>query len=260
MAKTISIFNQKGGVGKSTTASNLMAELAKLGYKVLGVDIDAQGHLSKFCAIDTDGENTVTEFLSGEATFAETVKCTRFGDILPSDRNLQIYSKQFSEDFNNIFLLQDMVKAQGSQYDFIIVDCPPNANQITVSALVASDFVIVPTEAEYFSMDGVSEIALTIDNVKKRLNSDLIVLGVLIVKYQPHRSLTKQFEKFMAELTDKYLHSKLFDTKIPYAVAIPTSQATKQSVSEYEKKCKAAQSYAAFAEEVVERVKKYGKK
>ena len=259
MAKTIAIFNQKGGVGKSTTASNLMAELVRRGFKVLGIDIDAQGHLSKFCSIDTEGENTVMEFLSGAASFEETVQHTRFGDILPSDRNLQFYLKQFSEDFNSIYLLQDLVKEQGSNYDFIIIDCPPNANQITASALVASNFVIVPTEAEYFSMDGVTEISLTIDNVKKRLNPDLTVLGVLIVKYQPHRSITKQLEAFMVELTDKYLHSKLFDTKIPYAVAVPTSQATKQSVAEYDKKCKAAKSYDAFVNEVIARVKKYGK-
>lgn len=260
MAKTISIFNQKGGVGKSTTASNLMAELVKRGFKVLGVDIDAQGHLSKFCGIDTEEENTVIELLSGDATFAETVQHTRFGDVIPCDRNLQLYSKQFSEDFNNIFLLQDLIKAQGSKYDFVIIDCPPNANQVTVSALVASNFVIVPTEAEYFSMDGVTEISLTIDNVKKRLNPKLSVLGVLIVKYQPRRSITKQLEQIMVELTDKYLHSSLFETKICYAVAVPTSQATKQSVSEYDEKSKAAQGYAAFADEVIARVKENGKK
>lgn len=259
MAKIISIFNQKGGVGKSTTASNLMAELVKRGFKVLGIDIDAQGHLSKFCGIDTEEENTVIELLSGSASFEETVRHTRFGDVLPCDRNLQLFSKQFSEDFNNIFLLQDLVKGQGSQYDYVIIDCPPNANQITVSALVASNFVVVPTEAEYFSMDGVTEISLTIENVKKRLNPDLSVLGVLIVKYQPHRSITKQLEAIMVQLTDKYLHSTLFDTKIGYAVAIPTSQATKQSVSEYDKKSKAAQGYAAFADEVIARIEAYGK-
>ncbi len=258
MAKTIAIFNQKGGVGKSTTASNLMAELAKLGYKVLGIDIDAQGHLSKFCAIDTEDENTVMELLSGTATFDETVKNTRFGDILPCDRNLQIFIKQFSEDINNIFLLQDLVKAQDSRYDFIIIDCPPNANAITTSALVAANYVIVPTEAEYFSLDGVSEISLTIDKVKQRLNPGLIVLGVLLVKYQPHRSLTKQFEQFIVSLVDRHLHSKLFDTKICYAVAIPSSQATKKSVSEYDKNCKAAQNYAEFAQEVVVRIKENG--
>ena len=258
MAKTIAIFNQKGGVGKSTTASNLMAELTKLGHKVLGIDIDAQGHLSKFCNIDTEDENTIMELLSKEATFDETVRSTRFGDVIPCDRNLQIYIKQFSDDINNIFLLQDLVKELDGRYDFIIIDCPPNAHQITTSALVAANYVIVPTEAEYFSLDGVTEISLTIDKVKQRLNPGLTVLGVLIVKYQPRRSLTRQFERFMVELADKHLHCKLFDAKICYAVAVPSSQAMKQSVSEYDKKSKAAEGYEAFAKEVVVRVKKNG--
>lgn len=258
MAKTISIFNQKGGVGKSTTASNLMAELTRSGYKVLGVDIDAQGHLSKFCGIDTEGKNTIKELLANEATFAETVQHAKYGDVLPCDRYLQSFLKAFDDDINNIFKLQKMVVEQGGNYDFIIFDCPPNANRITFSALMASNYVIVPTEAEYFSMDGVAEISRTISSVKEQLNPKLSVLGVLIVKYQPRRSITKQFENVMAQLADNYLHCKLFDTKICYAVAVPTSQAAKQSVVEYDKKSKAAEGYVAFAKEVVARVKENG--
>lgn len=258
MAKTISIFNQKGGVGKSTTASNLMAELARAGYKVLGVDIDAQGHLTKFCDIDTENENTVKELLAKEATFAETVKQTRFGDVIPCDRYLQSFVKAFDEDINNVFILQRMIREQGGNYDYVIFDCPPNANRITFSALMASDFVIVPTEAEYFSLDGVAEIARTIEAVKEQLNPALQVLGVLIVKFQPRRAITKQFEPVMAQIAENVLHCKLFDTKISYAVAVPSSQASKQSVAEYDKNSKAAQGYAAFAEEVVARVKGNG--
>lgn len=258
MAKTISIFNQKGGVGKSTTASNLMAELARSGYKVLGIDIDAQGHLTKFCGIDTEEKNTIKELLANEATFAETVQHAKYGDILPCDRYLQSFLKTFDDDINNIFKLQKLIETQGTNYDFIIFDCPPNANRITFSALMASNYVIVPTEAEYFSMDGVAEISRTISSVKAQLNPSLSVLGVLIVKYQPRRSITKQFEKVMAQLAADYLNCNLFDTKICYAVAVPTSQAAKLSVSEFDKKSKAAQGYAAFAQEVIERVKENG--
>lgn len=258
MAATIAIFNQKGGVGKSTTASNLMASLSAKSKRVLGIDIDAQGHLTKFCAISTDNENTIMELLSKQASFADTVKHTRFGDVLPCDRNLQMYIKEFSEDINNIFLLQELIEEIGEQYDFIIIDCPPNANQITTSALVASNYVIVPTEAEYFSLDGVSEISLTLGKVKKKLNPSLKVLGVLLVKYQPRRSLTKQMELFMTKLASEYLDCKLFTAKINYGVAIPSSQALKQSIFEYDSRSKAAQSFDAFADEVIEGVKNNG--
>jgi len=258
MAKTIAIFNQKGGVGKSTTASNLMAELTKSGYKVLGVDIDAQGHLTKFCGIDTENENTVKELLAKEATFSETVKQTRFGDIIPCDRYLQSFVKAFDEDINNVFILQRMIQEQGGNYDYVIFDCPPNANRITFSALMASNYVIVPTEVEYFSLDGVAEIARTIEAVKEQLNPALQVLGILIVKFQPRRAITKQFEPVMAQIAESVLHCKLFEAKISYAVAVPSSQASKQSVAEYDKNSKAAQGYAALAKEVVERVKNNG--
>lgn len=258
MAYTISIFNQKGGVGKSTTASNLMALLKSKGNRVLGIDVDSQGHLTKFCGVDTENENTVLELLSDSATFEETVKHTQFGDVIPSDRNLQIFIKIFSEDINNVFKLQDLIIAVGQNYDYIIIDCPPNANQITTAALVASNYVIIPTEAEYFSVDGVSEIALTIEAVKKRLNPSLKILGVLITKYQPRRTLTKLFEEKMAEFVENTLHCQIFKTKIHYGVAVPSSQAMKKSVSDFDKKSRPAKDFEAFADEVIEGVKNNG--
>lgn len=255
-AVTISIFNQKGGVGKSTTASNLMASLTLKGKKVLGIDIDAQGHLTKFLNVKTEDENTVMEILSKRATFTETVKSTRFGDIIPCDRNLVIYIREFSENINNVFILQKMIKEVRDSYDFIIIDCPPNANQITVSALIASNFVIVPTEAEYFSLDGVTEISLTLKEVREQLNPSLKVLGVLLVKYQPRRSLTKQMEGGMEGLAKNFLNCKLFDAKINYGVAVPSSQAMKKSVFEFDKNSKAAKSFMSFTEEVIKGVQK----
>lgn len=258
MAKTITIFNQKGGVGKSTTASNLMSALQQKKYKVLGIDIDGQGNLTKLCKVNTDNENTILEILSGDAKFEETVKATAFGDLLPCDRNLAMYEKEFSSDMSNIYAIRELVEEIGTNYDFVIIDCPPNANSITTSALVGSDYAIIPSEAEFFSLDGINEIALTIDKIKKRLNPELKVLGVLVVKYQPRRTLTKKVEVAMNKLCEQALGCRIFDAKIPYAVAIPESQISGESIYDFDKKSKVAKAYLEFAEEVIKGVKKNG--
>ena len=195
------------------------------------------------------------EVLSADATFEETVQHTKFGDVLPCDRNLAGYERVFAADVTNIYAIKTLIEKIGGDYDFIVIDCPPNAGMITTSALIASGFAVVPSEAEYFSLDGVNEIAKTINSVKNRLNPSLAVLGVLLIKYQPRRILTRSIEKTMAQLANKYLGCSLFDAKIGYSVAVPESQAQKQSIFEYDSKGKIAKAYLEFAEEVIKGVK-----
>jgi chromosome partitioning protein len=254
MANVISIFNQKGGVGKSTTTSNLMAGLTMCGKKVLALDIDSQGHLTKFCNINTNNENTIIELLFNEASFDETVKHTRFGDVIPCDRDLQGAVAKFNNDLNTMFALKEVTDSVSDKYDYVLIDCPPNANQVTTSALIASNYVIVPTEAEFFSLDGVAEIAITIQQVKKRLNEKLKVLGVLITKYQPRRLSTRKFEQNLDKVAQQMFNSKVFKSKINYTVAVPDSQSYKQSLFEYDKNSKVAKNFMAFVNEVIEGV------
>lgn len=259
MAATISIFNQKGGVGKSTTASNLMAALKLKGNKVLGIDIDPQGNLTKLCGVNTTDDNTILEVLAGEASFEETMKETRFGALLPCDRNLAGYEREFGANPTNIFALKDLVEKIEGDYDFIIIDCPPSSGSlITNAALVVSNFAIVPSEAEYFSLDGVNEIAKTMNGMKKRLNPSLKVLGVLLIKYQPRRILTRKLEKKMEQLANEHLGCKLFNAKIGYSVSVPESQVARMSIIEFDEKSKVAKAYLEFADEVIEGVKKNG--
>lgn len=258
MSKTISVFNQKGGVGKTTTASNLMAELSFRGFRVLGIDADNQGNLTSFLNVDTDNENTLLELLSKEATFVETVVKTKYGDVVPCDGNLRLIAKVFAKDVNSVFSIQDIVDEQKDNYDYVIIDCPPNAEDMSVCSLVASNFVVVPMEMAYFSINGVLDIAETVLQVKKRLNPKLVILGALIVKYQERLKLTAQLEEFSEVLVSEKLGCDVFKTKIHSGTAIPSSQAMKVSLRDFDSKTKLAQEFSFFVDEIIEGVKKNG--
>lgn len=241
--KTIALLNQKGGVGKSTTVVNLMDYFTRAGKRVLGIDIDSQGHLSKLCSVNTDGENTVKELLSGEATFAETVKQTRFGDVIPADNNLQLAILQFAMLPDFMYSIKDILEGQAQNYDIVLIDCPPGINVITVSALVATDYVIIPSEVEYCSLDGVTQLADTINQVKRRTNPALKVLGILLVKYNARRKLTHALEEVLESKGKEIFNASVLPIKVRNSVDIPVAQALKKSIFEYKPNSAVAQEY-----------------
>ena len=159
---------------------------------------------------------------------------------------------------NKVFAMQEIIEKVGDKYDFIIIDCPPDINNLSVSALIGSDYVIIPTEIEYFHIGGVTKVAIEINRAKKKLNPNLKVLGVLITRYQPRRKLTKSNEVAMGEFCGQTLGCNLFKTKIPVNVAISDSQMAKMSIFDYDKKSKGAKAYMEFAEEVIKGVKENG--
>ena len=251
--KSIVIFNQKGGVGKTSTVVNLMAELQSAGKKVLAFDLDGQGNLTKFLQAPTEDKNTVRELLLKEATFSETVQHTKYGDLIPADEALQGELLRFASMPAFILSLKNIVKNLGG-YDVVLMDCAPSPNQITVAALVAADYTIIPTEAEYFSADGVAKLYNTIEQVKQ-LNESLKVLGLLIVKYNGRRSLTSHIEKVLNDAATRVFKSKVFKTKVSFTVDVPSSQALHLSVSDYKKNSKVAVDYRNLTKEILEDIR-----
>lgn len=258
--KSIMIFNQKGGVGKSTTTGNLMAELSKRGKRVLGIDLDGQGHLTKFLGIDTTDRNTVLELLKKEAKFLETVAKTGYGDIVPSDSALQSNMLVFAQDPLFLYRIRDMLAELENVYDFILLDCPPAVNQVTMAALIAVNYLIIPTEAEKFSIDGVKEIIETVRTVKSMPNQSLKVLGLLITKYHGRRILTRNAEQVLVSVAKTHFDSKVFNTKISFMSDIPYSQAQNLSVSDFKPKSKSAKEYSDLTDEILKELKKNGER
>jgi chromosome partitioning protein len=183
MAEIIVIMNQKGGVGKTTTAISLAAGFHYMGGRVLTIDIDPQGHLSKFSNCERSGRPTILELLNNKVTFKEAVQHVSYGDTLSSSAALNEFQMILAAKASAPFVIRKLLEQIKDKYDYIIIDCPPAKNQLTVAALVAADKVIIPTEPEYFAADGVTlMLSDIIQDVKDNYNPNLKVEGFLIVK------------------------------------------------------------------------------
>lgn len=251
--KIIVIFNQKGGVGKTSTVVNLMAELKRKNYKVLALDLDAQCNLSVFCGV-REPQLSVRDWLLQTTPFGNIVRETRYGDLIPASDTLQVELLRFASIPAFVIRLRDLLRAiPANAYDYVLIDCPPTVNQLTAAALVGSDYVLIPTETEFFSADGVGKIAETIEQVKP-LNPVLKVLGVLLVKYNPRRVLTRALEDKLVNATNALLGCDVFDTRIRFTVDIPAAQASALSARDYKAGCNATADYEALADEIIERI------
>ena len=247
--KTIVVFNQKGGVGKTSTVVNLMAELKLKGLNVLGIDLDAQANLTAFNQI-VNPDKTIREVLIGACTMAEAIRACRYGDVLPSDTSLQNELMRFASMPAFVIRLRELLKTVNGKYDYVLIDCPPVVNQVTAAALVAADGVIVPAEAEYFSAVGIKMIADTVNQVKP-LNEHIKVMGVLLVKYQPRRTLTRELERLLQGQIKALLNCELLKSHIRFTVDIPASQASGTSVRDFKQGSKATADYADLANEIL---------
>lgn len=252
MGRIIAIANQKGGVGKTTTAINLSACLAEKGQKVLAIDMDPQGNMSSGLGLDKDDiDKTIYDMIIGEAEIEEVIQRGTIEnlDILPSNVDLSAVEIELIDVENKEFVVKNSVQKIRDQYDFIIIDCPPSLNVITINALTASDTVLVPIQCEYFALEGLEQLLHTINLVKKRLNRHLELEGVVFTMFDARTNLSLQ----VVEEVKRSLGANVYRTIIPRNVRLGEAPSHGLPIHLYDPKSKGSESYELLAEEVLEK-------
>ncbi len=252
MGRTIVVANQKGGVGKTTTTINLSASLAELGQKVLVVDMDPQGNTTSGLGIDKDSEeNTVYELLLGEREIAQCLKKDVFANLSVVPSNINLAGAEIEligvEDKEN--LLKNALDKIKADYDFILIDCPPSLNMLTINSMCAGDTVLVPIQCEYYALEGLSQLIHTIDLVKERLNPELEIEGVVFTMYDARTNLSLQ----VVENVKNNLNQNIYKSIIPRNVRLAEAPSYGQPITEYDAKSTGAEAYRLLAEEVIHR-------
>lgn len=254
MAYVISIVNQKGGVGKTTTVVNLGAFLAKKRKKVLIIDLDPQGNATSGYGFDkTELENTVYDLLVNEEDISTVIASTSVKnvDMCPTNINLAGAEVELVSAISRETILRRAIEPVLDKYDYIIIDCPPSLGLLTINALAACEGVIVPIQGEYYALEGLTQLIDTINMIKKKLNPSIGILGVVITMHDRRTQLTKQ----VVEEVQKYFGDKVFNTFIPRNVRLAEAPSHGQTIDEYDAKSKGSLAYQALANEVIKRTK-----
>jgi len=253
-SRVISIVNQKGGVGKTTTSINLAAALSKLGKQVLLIDIDPQGNASTGLGVSRrQRDKTIYHVLTEGLAIDEAVRPTGFEGlfIVPSHIDLSAAEMEIGNADGRTILLRNGLKASAHNFDYVLIDCPPALNLLTINALTASRSVIVPLQCEFFALEGLSQLLQTIEMAKANINPDLAIDGVMLTMYDKRNRLSAQ----VAEDVRKHLGRAVFNTMIPRNVRIAEAPSFGQPVLIYDPHCAGSHAYMALAKEMLEKHK-----
>lgn len=250
MGRIIAIANQKGGVGKTTTAINLSASLVSLGKKVLAIDMDPQGNMSSGLGVDkNEVEKTVYDLIIGNIGIEECIyeEVIENLDVLPSNIDLSAAEIELIGVDNKEYILRDEVNKVKEKYDFIIIDCPPALSMLTINAMTTSDSVLVPIQCEYYALEGLSQLIHTIELVQERLNPELEIEGVVFTMYDARTNLSLQ----VVENVKDNLNQNIYKTIIPRNVRLAEAPSYGMPINLYDPKSKGTESYLLLAEEVI---------
>lgn len=247
-ATITTITNQKGGVGKTTTAAALLSCLSQRGARVLGVDLDPQGSLGFSMGLDIEHCATIYDVFRGVAEPSDVIRSTDVCDVLPSNILLSAAEMEFNKPGRE-FLLKAALSKVADNYDYILIDTPPALNILTVNAYVASDSLIIPMAPEVLSLLGVSQIKETIESVRSYYNSRLQVLGILLNRYNGRLNLSREMLELAQEIA-RQLNTRVFDSKIRSSVSVAEAPAHGQSINDYAPRSKPALDFAALCEEI----------
>jgi chromosome partitioning protein len=255
-ARVLALANQKGGVGKTTTAINLGTALASIGERVLVVDLDPQGNASTGLGIDRRNRSCSTyDVLIGEATLREAVVATAVPrlHIAPSTMDLSGLELELGTTPGRAFRLRDAIaalnNAPGNDYTYVLIDCPPSLNLLTVNAMAASDAILVPLQCEFFALEGLSQLLQTVEQVRSTLNPGLSIHGIVLTMFDSRNNLSNQV---VADVR-QFMGSKVYKTMIPRNVRISEAPSYGKPVLVYDLKCVGSEAYLKLATEVIER-------
>lgn len=252
MRRTIAIANQKGGVGKTTTAINLSACLAEKGKKVLAVDMDPQGNMTSGLGVDKDSvENTIYNLIIGEAKMEEVLikNVLENLDIIPTNIDLSGAEIELLDVEEKEYIVRNEISKIKDNYDFIIIDCPPSLSMLTINAMTTADSVLVPIQCEYYALEGLSQLIHTVKLVRDRLNPKLTIEGVVFTMYDARTNLSLQ----VVENVKDNLEQTIYKTIIPRNIRLAEAPSYGIPINKYDPKSAGAESYLRLADEVIDK-------
>ena len=252
MGRIIAVANQKGGVGKTTTAINLSSCLAEKGKKVLAVDIDPQGNMTSGLGVDKNSvENTIYDLIIGESGIEEVLRkdIMKNLDIIPANIDLSAAEIELIDVEDKEYIVRNVIKDIKDNYDYIIIDCPPSLSMLTINAMTTATSVLVPIQCEYYALEGLSQLIHTVDLVRDRLNPELEIEGVVFTMYDARTNLSLQ----VVENVKDNLHQNIYKTIIPRNIRLAEAPSYGIPINEYDPKSAGSESYMRLAEEVINR-------